>query len=939
VGTAASQIILLHPILKEIIAYQLNSGDFLALLTQAEQESDPSILPIPHELFASIKEVKYYYHYYLFLEENKFFDEFSLHKMTGSRYTATDIRNSTAGTSHISFEVTDDCNLECAYCCYGPLYFGYDNRICKYMTFDTARRLIDHWLEIRRNRPVIPAVDYAYFGFYGGEPLLNFPLIQQVVEYVKKNIPASIKVGFAMTTNGTLLDKYMDFLVENDFQLMISLDGDFEHNKYRVYKNGGYTFETIYTNIELMRKKYPDYYNKNVDYNAIIHARNNGRKVMDFFQERFDKTPNIASLSTIDVKNEKKKVFEYMSRVQPDEIPTHEAAATAPKKNGKQAPSLTDVFNVRGVVFSQTGYIVRKYSQLLENQKRKVIVSTGTCAPFSKKIFATVNGKLLPCERIPQYYSLGTIDETGVHLDYENIARKYNAWYAKMVKRCNNCHDCHYCGQCIFHLNLEDECVTCEGYKSKEGYAKSLAGIISKIEASPATYLQVFKSTGINDDREHRKTDTPSQKKRDRCLYLHPYVHLNVKKDRAVVYNTLKGSLMEFSRKAHPEAFALLKKLNRDQNLYVIQLDHKKISPQINEFIESLRRSFSGDITAASRSNGKPIQFKPILKLEDPTETEQLYSVKPKMKILPGDKLGEYLNSFNLYINESCTLDCDFCSTAYRQFHCCYRKQAEGKNKNISLSRVTTLCRQLEKTNLMHLNILGGNILLHQDLESITAILNKAPFQKNWYLHWRNLAQKESLPVALSEGKNGLHLICRAPVEKEAFKTVLDIVSQNGCTAVYHFVLASEKDFTAAEAMVQEFGLEDCEFHPFYISGDGNIDFFKENIFIDRDSIKESALSMQDVFARATLNTLNFKQMTMMCDGRIYANVNHPLLGKFPEISIPELIKKEMIQGQSWGRTRKNVMPCKSCPYNALCPPVSNYEYNLKRYNLCNIFT
>lgn len=936
VATAVSQIILLHPILKEIIEYERDKGDFSSLLTQAEQNNDPAILPVSQVLFSTMEEVKYYYRYFLFLKENKFFDPFSLHKLTNSRYTASDIQHFVAGTSHISFEVTDRCNLECVYCCYGELYTGFDNRTDKDTTFDTARKIIDHWWKERRNRSVIPTVDQVNFGFYGGEPLLNFPLIQQVVAYVKEKLPSSVQIGFSMTSNGILLDKYMQFLAENNFLLMISLDGDFEHNKYRVNKDGSYSFHTICRNVELLRKKYPDYYDKNVEFNTILHDRNNRRKVMDFFLKRFGKTPHLSPLSKMDVREEKRTVFENMRRVQPDDSPTDEAAPNS-NTSGKQEPLITDVFDVRGVVFSQTRYIVRKYAQLLENLPRKVIVSTGTCAPFSKKIFITVNGKILPCERVPQYFSMGTVDETAVHLDYEGIAKKYNDWYAKMGNTCNNCHDCHYCSQCIFYLNLNDDCVSCDRFKSKADYAKKLARTISKIETTPATYLNVFPGTGTSDHGDCSMVNTGSRENRYPYLYLHPYVHLNVKTNHAVVYNTLNSSVMEFSRQAHPEIFAVLKQLDRGENLYVIALEDEKISPELEPFIESLRRSFSGDVSAGNLSKGKPIQFKPMLKLEDPTDSEQLFSVKSKIKILPGDNIGEYLNTFNLYINEACTLDCDFCSTAYRQFLCCHRTGIKGNEKSIPVSHVTSLCDQLKETNLINLNILGGNILQHKDLALIVKSLNKAPFKKNWYIHWRNLAQVDKLPAALGEGENLLHLICHAPVEKKVFKTALDVILKSRLPAVFHFVLASEEDLNSAEAMVEEFGIEDVELHPYYVNGGGNLNFFEDNIFINREIINESGLNMQDIFARGTLNTLNFKQLTMMCDGRVYANVNHPSPGKFPENSLPGLIKKELMQGASWGRIRKNLTPCKSCPYNALCPPVSNYEYSLKRYNLCDI--
>ena len=50
-----------------------------------------------------------------------------------------------------------------------------------------------------------------------------------------------------------------------------------------------------------------------------------------------------------------------------------------------------------------------------------------------------------------------------------------------------------------------------------------------------------------------------------------------------------------------------------------------------------------------------------------------------------------------------------------------------------------------------------------------------------------------------------------------------------------------------------------------------------------------------------------------------------------------EMIVKEIIRGKSWKLTRRKVMPCKKCVYCDICPPISNYEKAIGKYNLCKI--
>lgn len=66
-----------------------------------------------------------------------------------------------------------------------------------------------------------------------GEPLLNPQFIKEVISYLQER-KSSLKFSYTMTTNGISLDKYIDYLIEKGFDLLISLEG----NSYRVYKNG-----------------------------------------------------------------------------------------------------------------------------------------------------------------------------------------------------------------------------------------------------------------------------------------------------------------------------------------------------------------------------------------------------------------------------------------------------------------------------------------------------------------------------------------------------------------------------------------------------------------------------------------------------------------------------------------------------------------------------
>lgn len=87
--------------------------------------------------------------------------------------------------------------------------------------------------------------------------------------------------------------------------------------------------------------------------------------------------------------------------------------------------------------------------------------------------------------------------------------------------------------------------------------------------------------------------------------------------------------------------------------------------------------------------------------------------------------------------------------------------------------------------------------------------------------------------------------------------------------------------------------------------------------------------------ARQVINPFNFGKLYILNDGSAYANLNRARIGNIKTDSLKSLVLKILEREKSWTRTRKHVTPCKSYRFNALCPPIANYEYVLGKYNVC----
>ena len=222
------------------------------------------------------------------------------------------ITNALANLPQLVFEVTDACNLNCKYCAYGDLYEDYDKRQNKKMSFDTARRLIDYLFPFWVSQQNTSSKSILYISFYGGEPLMNMGLIKKIVEYTHSLHIPHRHLKFSMTTNAILLEHHMEYLVEKDFSLLISLDGNKKNNSYRVDHRGESSFEKVIRNIDLLAKKHPNYFQKNVNFNSVLQNRSSVEEIYTFIKKRYNKIPNISDLNNIGIKKEKQEEFNSM---------------------------------------------------------------------------------------------------------------------------------------------------------------------------------------------------------------------------------------------------------------------------------------------------------------------------------------------------------------------------------------------------------------------------------------------------------------------------------------------------------------------------------------------------------------------------------------------------------------------------------------------------
>ena len=149
---------------------------------------------------------------------------------------------------HITILTTLQCNFACDYCFQGD--HGDYNKFAEKMSLETAEK-VAVWIEreLERVRP-----EYVTLMFFGGEPLLNLPVMYYLAERVSIAARAyGVKQRITIITNGLLLTRdVVERLLPYGLQgVKITLDGDREmHNRMRPLRGGQGTFDRIIENIK-----------------------------------------------------------------------------------------------------------------------------------------------------------------------------------------------------------------------------------------------------------------------------------------------------------------------------------------------------------------------------------------------------------------------------------------------------------------------------------------------------------------------------------------------------------------------------------------------------------------------------------------------------------------------------------------------------------------
>lgn len=376
----------------------------------------------------------------------------------------------------------------------------------------------------------------------------------------------------------------------------------------------------------------------------------------------------------------------------------------------------------------------------------------------------------------------------------------------------------------------------------------------------------------------------------DYWFTIEPYVFVNVTNKSVLLYNTLDGVTIESDKN---EVIKLFRELLHEENCGVVLLTNERYQQKdVNDFIRELRYNYMGDIIDVTFSKCKPVQLLPYFNYPDKFEIYKRHNFSSLKNVL------ENLSEISIHVN--------------------------------STTNVTKLITFFESIPGSPIFNLIGNMWEVPKYSELLSYLDQHLSPKNMVCSYKNL-------IALQPAfKNDFsyRILVHFPIDKQLWENTKHVLLSQTLPVDYVFNISSEEECQQAEKIIEECQIERYRLNPIY-TGD-NMHFFEDNVFLTKEEILSTSMTIKDFFARKAINIYDFGKIIILPNGDAYANLNHPILGNIYRNSIYEIVHKEVDAGKSWFRIR-NLAPCTDCIYQWLCPPPSDYEIAIGRMNLCHV--
>lgn len=379
----------------------------------------------------------------------------------------------------VTLELTEKCNLRCGYCIYNEACEKNRDFGERDMPESVALKAIDYAKQHSRKTPIL------HIGYYGGEPLINYPVMIKSMRYALETI-TDRKLHFAFTTNAVLLTKERceELAKIPNLSVTVSLDGPEKwHDFYRKNINGTGSFKQAIEGLKNLVNAFGYERSKENVLFSMVYAPPYSTERLEETQSFFEKLewlpaecvkfityPDEESMDTIYKFLQKNDLLDKAGwgKTGLDFSLSDYSRANSKNRNSFTEKLLTDSY-----------LPIRKraiFDVVMDN-----IRMNGCCVPGQRKLYITVDGNLKICERVGNIPILGNIDSG---IDVEKVKKIYIEEYSKQsLKKCSTCWYARICSICYCGCYTDEKFdLTKKTAMCEERKASCLRSLISYFE-------------------------------------------------------------------------------------------------------------------------------------------------------------------------------------------------------------------------------------------------------------------------------------------------------------------------------------------------------------------------------------------------------------------------------------------------------------------------
>ncbi len=360
-----------------------------------------------------------------------------LRPVTRNPYTSAEIKETLNRKLRLLvLELTSSCNMNCEYCINGVAYEQKDcftsTNMSKQAAFDGVDYLLNHSQD---------QVKPLAISFYGGEPLLRYSLLKEIIIYAKKQASNKGKeMVFSITTNGTLLThEIIEFFIKHSVQLVISLDGPKEINdRFRILKNGEGTYDRIINVLQMIKDTDAAYFNLLVRCSVVVMPGANLNKLETFFNE-LHVNLLVNYVDTYGLNDAK-----FRQTTSSDSIES--------LKNSLIERLLKEGAGILSNTSSHKDFSIALLSPMLrrflEPKSSSQFMGLGQCIPGASRLYLAADHFFYPCEKLAGH-SIASIGNIEKGIDEEKSEFLLKQFYEMANSKCTGCWMSSRCSACL----------------------------------------------------------------------------------------------------------------------------------------------------------------------------------------------------------------------------------------------------------------------------------------------------------------------------------------------------------------------------------------------------------------------------------------------------------------------------------------------------------